>query len=98
MASTKEYGVHRVVHWYYGNFCTRKCFNHEERMFECQRKLEEFIKKNKSLKMTHKEFKDMIDNDEIKICKLSLNFRKRSVSWQEFEKWKDASNLDYIKL
>lgn len=43
---------------------------------------------------THKEFKDMLDNDDIKICKLSKSFRKKSVSWRQFEQWLEAMDED----
>jgi hypothetical protein len=87
MTSTIKYPIQRVVNWYYGNFCTRKCFNKENRIAECQQKLQFFVNQNKNLMITHKEFKDMIDNDNIKICCLPRDFRKKTIGWNQFESW-----------
>jgi len=35
MTSTTKYPIQRFVNWYFGNFCTRKCFNKEGRISEC---------------------------------------------------------------
>lgn len=92
MASTKRYPIQRVVNWYHGNFCTRKCFNKENRIFNCHKEFELLVNKNKDLMITHKEFKDMIDNDDIKVCILPVSFRKKTVGWNQFESWlKDLS-------
>ena len=98
MSSTIKYPLQRVVNWYYGNFCTRKCFNKEERLFDCHKKLELLISKNRGLTITHKEFKDLIDNDGIIICKLKPRFRKRTASWQQFERWTKISSFDPDKF
>jgi hypothetical protein len=44
--------------------------------------------------MTHKEFKDLLDNDDIKICKLKYNFRKRTIGWKQFERWLEDPLFD----
>lgn len=93
MTSIVKYKISRVVNWYFGNFCTRKCFNKENRLNDCHNKLQLFVNKNKDLMITHKEFKDLFDNDDIKICKLNSNFRKRTVGWKQFENW--SKNLDF---
>ncbi len=77
MTSSTKYPVQRIINWYYGNFCTRKCFNKEGRMFDCHQKFQQLADLSKELMMTHKEFKDMIDTDEIKICKLGSNYEIR---------------------
>ena len=87
MTSVIKYPIQRVVNWYYGNFCTRKCFNKEERLMDCHKKFQLLVNQNKGLMITHKEFKDLLDSDDIKICKLKYNFRKRTVGWKQFEKW-----------
>ena len=87
MTSTITYSIQRIINWYYGNFCTRKCFNKAGRIEECYVKFQLIISKNKDLKMTHKEFKDLLDNGDINICKLGPNFRRRTVGWKQFEKW-----------
>ena len=56
------------------------------------------IDKNKDLMITHKEFKDMLDNDNIKICKLKYNFRKITVGWKQFEGWTKDLNFDPDKF
>ncbi len=98
MVSTKRYPLQRIVNWYHGNFCTRKCFNKEGRIFECHLKFQQFVDSNKNLLMTHKEFKDLLDNDDIKICKLKTNFRKRIVRWFQFEKWLRDPEFDPDKF
>ncbi len=87
MVSTTKYPIQRVVNWYHGNFCTRKCFNKEERIFECHKKFQSLVDKNKDLMIIHKEFKDLLDNNHIKICQLNPKFKKRVVNWFQFEKW-----------
>lgn len=98
MASTIRYPLQRVINWYHGNFCTRKCFNKEERIFECYKKFQQLIDKNKDLMITHKEFKDMLDYDDIRICKLGFNFRKRTVGWKQFEGWLKDPQFDPDKF
>jgi hypothetical protein len=94
MVSLTKFPVNRVVNWYFGNFCTRKCFNKEERLNECWNKFETFKKENIGLMITHKEFKDYIDNDLLIICKLKPHFRKRTVGWNQFESWLKLTNFD----
>ncbi len=98
MVSTIKYPLRRVINWYYGNFCARKCFNDEERLFDCYTKLQQIITENKNLMITHKEFKDMIDNGMITICVLKPNFRRRTVGWGQFEKWLKNSDFDPDKF
>ena len=98
MTSTIKYPLKRVVNWYYGNFCTRKCFNKEDRIFDCFNKLELLNSKNKELMITHKEFKELIDTDNLKICVLSLGFRKRTVGWKQFESWQRDRDFDPDKF
>jgi hypothetical protein len=94
----KPYPIQHIVNWYHGNFCARKCFNKEERLFACWNNLQEFAKKNNGLVMTHKEFKVLFDNDDIKICKLKPLFRKRSVGWHQMERWMDDPEFDADKF
>ena len=98
MVEKKAYPVSHVVNWYYGNFCARKCFDKEERLFECWTKLRAFADNNKDLKIRHKEFKDLFDEDHIKICKLSPGFRRKSISWKQFEYFSRDSDFDPDKL
>lgn len=87
LTSIIKYRVSRVINWYFGNFCTRKCFNMDDRLYSCYKKFEILKNQNKGLMMTHKEFKDLIDSRDIKICKLNPTSRKRTVGWKQFEKW-----------
>ena len=98
MTSNIEYPIQRVINWYYGNFCTRKCFNKERRLVDCGKKFQLFIDQNKGLMITHKEFKDMLDNDNIKICKLKQNFRKKTIGWKQFERWLKDITFDPDKF
>ncbi len=98
MTSTRRYPVQRVVNWYHGNFCTRKCFNKEGRMFGCYGKFQQIVDKNKELLITHKEFKDMLDNNELKICLLNQKFKKRTVGWKQFEYWLRDPHFDPDKF
>lgn len=98
MTSKIKYPIQRVVNWYYGNFCTRKCFNKEERLMDCNEKFQLLVDKNKDLMITHIEFKDMLDNNNIKVCKLKHNFRRRTVSWNQFEKWLRNPSFDSDKF
>ena len=98
MASTKQYHVQRVVNWYYGNFCTRKCFNKEERLKDCQEKLQQFADADKGMMITHKLFKDLIDSGDLKICRLGINFRRRTVGWGQFERWQEDESFDPDKF
>jgi len=66
----KPYPIAHVVNWYYDNFCTRKCFNKEKRLFDCWSKLQEFASKYSGLIIRHNEFKDLFDNSHINICLL----------------------------
>ena len=50
-------------------------------------KFQILVDQNKNLKITHKEFKDLIDKNNFKICKLQPNFKRRTVYWKQFEKW-----------
>ncbi|MCK4670561.1 MAG: hypothetical protein KAT43_05140 [Nanoarchaeota archaeon] len=93
MPSIKRYPIQRVINWYFGNFCTRKCFNKDERLMNCYKKFELLKSQNKDLLITHKEFKDLIDSGDIKICRLNPNFRRKTIGWKEFEGY--TRNLDF---
>jgi hypothetical protein len=94
MTSSTKYPIQRIINWYFGNFCTRKCLYDDKKLEDCHDKLQKFVFENKNLMMTHKEFKDLFDDGHIKICKLDKEFRKRTVRWNEFEKYlaEPASN------
>ena len=94
----KPYPITHIVNWYYGNFCTRKCFNKEGRLLDCWSKLQAFASKNNDLRIRHKEFKDLFDDDCIKICLLKPNFRRRTVGWTQMERWQREPDFDPDKF
>jgi len=98
MVSLTKYSIQKVVNWYYGNFCTRKCFDKEERMLDCYKKMCSIVESTNNMLITHKEFKDMIDNDLIKICKLKPSFRRRTIGWKQFERWHRDPDYDSDKM
>ena len=65
---------------------------------DCYKKFELLKSENKDLMITHKEFKDLIDNGDIKICKLNPNFRRKTVGWSQFEKWTKNPSFDPDKF
>ena len=98
MVSKIKYPIRRVINWYYGNFCTRKCFSKEKRIQECRVKFDFIVETNPDLMMTHKEFKDLIDTDNIKICRLNPLFKRRTVGWKQFESWLNQPGFDPDKF
>ena|SRR3989344_4742113 len=98
MTSTMTYPVQRVVNWYCGNFCARKCFSKESRLSDCYEKFKRIVDSNKDLTITHKEFKDLVDESHIKICKLKPNFRKKTIGWNQFEAWSKDPEFDPDKI
>jgi len=50
------------------------------------------------LRIRHKEFKDLFDGDDIKICKLGHEFRRKTVGWKQFERWLKEPNFDADKM
>lgn len=68
------------------------------RQRDCWNKLQEFAAKNKGMMIRHKEFKDLLDNDDITICLLSKNFRMRTVNWRQFEAFANDACFDPDKL
>jgi len=82
--STKKYSPFRIVHWYFGNYCVIKCHEHEERLMECNSKLEEFANKYAE-PLTHHEFLDMVEN-YLTICKRPKEDRGKYITWATFSK------------
>jgi len=78
----KEYPVQQVANWFFGNYCTRKCLENEEQLFECRRKLEEFSEKHSGT-IRHGEFLELMQ-DGLTICILPQDQRTKSISYKEF--------------
>ena len=95
--STKKYPIKHLVNWYYGNYCTRKCFDKEERLFQHSEWLREFAEKHKQLTMTHKEFL-ILFHDHMSLCTLKDSFKRRSIGWKLFERLKATQNYDSDKI
>jgi len=77
----KKYPIQHVVNWYYGNYCARKCFDNDRRLYDHWKKLQLIVEKNKSLQITHRDFLDLF-NDHFKICALEDSFKRKMVSWK----------------
>jgi hypothetical protein len=92
------YPIQRIVNWYFGNFCSRKCFNKDGRLRECYEKLQKFAELNKNLTMTCRQFKAMFDAGHIKICMLKHDFRRKTVGWYQFEEWTRNPAFDADKF
>ncbi len=89
----KEYPIKRLINWYFGNYCARKCFDKDERLFEHHQKLTEFAEKNSELKMTYSDFLKLFNN-EMTICTLEDSFKRRMVGWRLFEILNKTPNYD----
>ncbi len=78
----KPYKIQQVVNWFFGNYCTRKCYEENEKQYEHWVKLRELAKKLEGTEMMHKGFLLMIRTDKT-ICNLSdEEWRKRKFSWK----------------
>ena len=74
--------IHHLVNWFFGNYCTRKCYEENEKSYQHWLKLQEIAKRLEGVEMTHKEFLVMIRSDRT-ICDLSdEEWRKRKFSWR----------------
>ena len=62
--------IQTLVNCFYGNYCTRKCCNDEERQQNHYPKLRELAEKMEGMEMTHREFLSMLRTDKT-ICDLS---------------------------
>lgn len=94
---TKKYPIKHLVNWYYGNYCVRKCFDKEERLFQHGEWLQEFARKHKGLTMTHKAFLELFHN-HMSLCNLNDSFKRRSIGWKLFERLQDTPNYDSDKV
>ncbi len=80
--------IQLAINTYLGNYCYRKCFNHQDIILECEAKFNSLAKSMKNIPITFKEFNEMVKSDQIKICKLPFDKRKMYVSWKRFEYYK----------
>ena len=78
----KAVPVQQLVNWYYGNYCTRKCYKDNKRQQEHYPQLQELATKLKDVMMTHREFLDLLRTDKT-ICNLSEEeWKTRKFSWK----------------
>ncbi len=89
----KAYPLRQIVNWYWGNYCTRKCFDKEERLRDHSQKLQLFVEKNPNLLMTHRQFLDLF-HEQMSICTLDESFKRRSIGWKLFERLQATPNYD----
>ena len=74
--------VQHLANWFYGNYCTRKCYDEIEKQRGHWDKLQELAKRLEGAEMTHSEFLAMIRSDKT-ICNLSdEEWKKRKGSWK----------------
>jgi len=78
----KAVPVQQLVNWYYGNYCTRKCYNDNLRQEEHVPKLRELAKKMRVTLMTHQQFLTLLRLDKT-ICDLpEEEWKARKFSWK----------------
>lgn len=81
----KAVPVKQLVNWFYGNYCTRKCYSDEKRQKEHVPKLYELAKKLEGTLMTHQQFLEMLRTDKT-ICDLSdEEWKGRKFSWKNHD-------------
>ncbi len=80
----KSYPIRQLWHWYYGNYCVKKCRDDEglKISVKCCEKMEEFCDKCQNLTMTHREFLELFAK-HMNICRFDEFERKRMPSWKE---------------
>ncbi len=77
----KAVPIKQLVNWFYGNYCTRKCYNDEIRQDKHVPKLYELAGKMRGTMMTHRQFLDLLRSDKT-ICDLSdEEWKSRRFSW-----------------
>lgn len=87
----KQAPIRTAINTYMGNYCFRKCFGHNDILWKCKEKFDKIEKIFGDIQITFREFREMIDNDDIKICKLPLEKRRMYVSWKHFEYLKNKN-------
>lgn len=93
----KKCSILHLTNWYFGNYCTRKCFDKDERLQEHYEKLSEFAKKNPALQITHREFLDLFNN-HISLCTLDPSFKQKTIGWKLFTILQSTPNYDSDKI
>ena len=97
MEEKKSYPITRLVNWYFGNYCTRKCFDNDERLKDHYEKLQLFAQKNPKLEITHREFLQLF-NDHMTLCSLDEGFKRKAIGWTLFTILTETPNYDSDKI
>ena len=83
VTTKKPVKIQTLVNWFYGNYCTRKCYDDLERQQAHYPKLRELAEKMEGIEMTHQEFLSMLRTDKT-ICDLSdEEWKKRKFLWRK---------------
>ncbi|MDO8537961.1 MAG: helix-turn-helix domain-containing protein [archaeon] len=86
--------IMKAINVYRANDCFRKCFNHRGIIKDCGKKFEELSKNLGKTEISIKEFYFLMNNGELKICKLSEKKRRAIVTWKKFEEM-NAKGKDF---
>ena len=77
--------IQHLVNWFYGNYCTRKCYEEIDKQREHWEKLQELAKRMEGTEMLHREFLSMLRSDKT-ICDLSdEEWKGRKWSWKRMD-------------
>lgn len=71
---------HKTIHvlnWFYGNICTKKCYDDLDKQKRCNDKMKKMIKEYEDYLIYHKTFIDVV-REKHKICNISEKLFKRS--------------------
>jgi len=60
-----------TLNWFYGNICTKKCYNDIEKQRKCHEKMIKMIKGNENFLITHKMFVKIMRQKHKDICDIS---------------------------
>jgi len=72
-----------ALNWFYGNICTRKCYDDLNKQKKCYQKMQGIIKGYEDFLITHKDFIQVIRNKH-QVCDLNEEIFKR----KEYDFWK----------
>lgn len=79
----------KAIYTYRALNCFRKCFNHYNIIDDCAEKFEKIAKSYGDSEISAYEFFQLMNTDQIKICKFPLDKRELRISWTEFEEMKN---------
>jgi len=97
MVEKKKYPLRQLVNWYFGNYCSRKCFDNPERLKDHYDKLMNVVKNSPTVSMTHRDFLDLF-NEHLSICTLSDSFKRKSIGWTLLTILQETPNYESDKI